>query len=1389
MTLPALTVAAPQVASQRLLVLMFTDLVNSTAIKEQLGSQAYAQLLNRHDAFIRQALEVARGGRVLQDTGDGYFLSFDSVAQAVGAALVFQWLMAGEAWPVPFATRVGLHLGEVDQHTNAINEQEKFVGSAIDLASRVMSLARGGQILLTRAVFDAARQIVREHPVPAPMTPAPPLQWMAHGPYMFKGATEPMDVFEVGAEGSAPLAPPPDTEKAKRHIRPGDEETLGWRPALGRSLESTTNWILVEKLGEGGFGEVWLAEQNKTAAKRVFKFCFDPDRLRALKREVVLFRLLKKALGDRRDIAAVKEWQFERPPYFIELDYTAEGNLTQWAERQGGIDKVPLADRLRYVAEIAHALAAAHSVGILHKDIKPSNILMARDHGGPVYPRLTDFGIGILTDRSRLEQFDISGKDFSAGDMVMNDSSRTGTRMYQPPEALLDQPHTVQGDVYALGVLLYQMTIADLARPLGVGWDREVTDELLREDIAACVDVDPANRLPAVTELAERLQNQDARHQQRLTRLKQEIAVRLARRRRTQVRLLGTALIIIAAIAMALGSLWRDASIQHAEAVKQQKEATSQRSVATREAEVARLQERRARAALAQIFIDEGWKNVEEGDVSFAMLRFIRGFQTDPTPSNQVRATYLAEFLPRLVDSSPGGILANAQMSRTGRLNISGKTVAIVDIRTGKPLTPSLQHAGYINHAAFSPDGARAVTASEDQTARVWDAQTGQSLTLPLQHADSVNYAEFSPDGRNVVTASEDQTARVWDAATGKPVTPPLQHSASVNGAAFSPDGTKVVTTSIDKTARVWDAVSGRPITPALQHADIVVHAAFSPDGARVVTASADRTAQIWDAVTGIRIGSPLQHADRVKHAEFSPDGGRVVTASVDRTARVWDAATGKPLIPPLQHTDVVMSAAFSPDGSRVATDTMDGITRVWDAESRKPLASPLKHVARVLDAEFSPDGYRVVTASLDGTAQIWDVATGKSLVPPLSHGVCVANAAFSLGGTRVVTASMDHTARVWDAMTGEPLTLSLQHAGYVNHAAFSPDGARVVTASEDQTARVWDAQTGQPLTPPLEHAKKVKYAAFSPDGSRVVTASWDQTARVWDARTGQPLTPPVRHELFVSCAAFSPDGTRIVTASGDRTARVWDAGTGKPLSPPLRHRDVVNDAEFSPDGTQIVTASGDHTAQVWDAAAGKPLTPPLPHADIVWHAAFSPDGRRVVTASLDGTARIWSIIGANLSDSDLLLASQVTASHRLDESGVLIPLAKKEWRQLFADLSTRYPERFLPPTTKSVFDAEIARTPADPARLKMYGEWFHQRGEPKWAAPLLDKARAAGATDIDPLLLARCHWMADEFAPAAAEFRKAIAANKDPVHADYLKQCLAAVERALVADSPPKPE
>jgi hypothetical protein len=170
-----------------------------------------------------------------------------------------------------------------------------------------------------------------------------------------------------------------------------------------------------------------------------------------------------------------------------------------------------------------------------------------------------------------------------------------------------------------------------------------------------------------------------------------------------------------------------------------------------------------------------------------------------------------------------------------------------------------LGHEGGVYSPAFSRDGKRIVTASDDKTARIWDAATGQPIAQLKGHEGAVYSAAFSPDGRRIVTASEDKTARIWDAATGQPIGQPLKgHEGAVYSAAFSPDGKRIVTASEDKTARIWDAATGQPIAQ-LKGQGAVTRAAFSPDGKRIVTASDDKTARIWDAATGQPIGQPLK--------------------------------------------------------------------------------------------------------------------------------------------------------------------------------------------------------------------------------------------------------------------------------------------------------------------------------------------------------------------------------------------------------------------------------------------------------------------------------------------------------------------------------------------------
>lgn len=287
-------------------------------------------------------------------------------------------------------------------------------------------------------------------------------------------------------------------------------------------------WVLTERLGRGGQGEAWLAQHGKTRERRVFKFALDESALTSLKREVTLYRMLSQTAGIEPALVRLLDWNFTDRPYFIESEWQPLGNLLDWSRARGGISVLPLEQRLELLAQIAEVVARAHDVGVLHKDLKPSNLFVEAATAGSVRLRIADWGAGQVTDGALLTEAGIT----RAGFTVAGEGSG-GTPGYQPPEGLSGAPATARGDIYALGVLLYQMVIGDLRRPLAPGWEQDVTDPLLCEDIALAAHGKPEQRLGDAGELARRLRTLEAR---RSARVEQDAQARLAAQRAEQQR-------------------------------------------------------------------------------------------------------------------------------------------------------------------------------------------------------------------------------------------------------------------------------------------------------------------------------------------------------------------------------------------------------------------------------------------------------------------------------------------------------------------------------------------------------------------------------------------------------------------------------------------------------------------------------------------------------------------------------------------------------------------------------------------------------------------------------------------------------------------------------------
>ena len=571
--------------SQRVLkAFLFTDLVDATALKTRVGDAAGAAAIAKHDTLFRECL-LRYDGQEHENPGDGFFASFSLPSNALHCAIAFQQGLATLDLPEPLRARVGIHMGESVRVAgrDEADPAGKLLGLAVDISARVMGLAQAGQILLTRHAFDSVRQQVISAP------DGTLIEWLAHGPYEFKGLDEPMEIFEAGLRGISPLTPPPDSPKARRALEPGEETTLGWRPAAGQPIPGRESWVLERQIGQGGFGEVWVARHAETHDQRVFKFCFEAEQLLSLQRELKLFRLMKEALGDRPDIVHLYEVHLKEAPYYLELEYAA-GNLADWAAGQGGIETVPLETRLELVAQVAQALAAAHSIGIIHKDVKPANILIHEERDGRLQVRLADFGIGELLRKDQLTDAGITTTIFEhqTPSTPSQYSNLAGTQLYIAPELLAGQPSSIQSDVYALGVLLFQMVSGTLRCPIAHGWEQHIDDELLREDIAACVAGNPADRLSTADALARRLRSLPQRRTERQA--QQSRAASEARRHRL-FRIVSAAAIILLVLAGVTGvGLWRTEQALRREAAAKE--------LAHQQAERARAAASKAQAAL-----------------------------------------------------------------------------------------------------------------------------------------------------------------------------------------------------------------------------------------------------------------------------------------------------------------------------------------------------------------------------------------------------------------------------------------------------------------------------------------------------------------------------------------------------------------------------------------------------------------------------------------------------------------------------------------------------------------------------------------------------------------------------------------------------------------------
>jgi WD40 repeat protein/serine/threonine protein kinase len=1020
---------------------------------------------------------------------------------------------------------------------------------------------------------------------------------------------------------------------------------------------------LLEPIGEGGMGTVWVAEQTEPIRRRVA--------VKVVKEGMDSRQVLARFEAERQALALMEHPNIARVldagnapsgrPYFV-MELVKGQPITRYCDDK----RLGVRERLELFSDVCQAVQHAHQKGVIHRDLKPSNVLVAPYDGKPVV-KVIDFGVAKatgqrLTDRTLFTGF---------GALV-------GTPEYMSPEQaeVNNQDIDTRSDIYALGVLLYELLTG--STPLT---RRRIKEAALLEVLRVIRDEEPPRPSTRLSESTEALPSISAQRQTEPARLTALVrgeldwivmkalekdrsrryetagafAADVQRYLRDEPVLAGPAsagyrlrklvkrhrgpVLAAAALLLALVAGITGTAVGLVEAEEARQDEAEQRQAAVANAERAKDEAEKAKAAG-----EEARRLATEEKAA-----------RDRAETQLLRAEWLlyASQINLALQAWQGGdaFLAFHHLEACRRDFRAWEHDYLVTLFNNNQQTLR-GHTGEVFAVAVSRDGKRIVSGSLDGTVKVWDPATGQNTrtlrrnTLPVNTGPVYSVA-LSTDGKRIVSGNWDTTGEaltVWDADTGQKTWALEGTLSGTLSVAFSPDGKQIASSHLDGAVKVWDAAAGKHIRtlrgpsvgsrPNIKGESKAVHGlTFTPDGKHVIGGDRDGTVTVWDVDTGKESRALKGHTGEVNSVAVSADGKRIVSGSADKTVVIWDADTGKAIRTFKGHTGSVAGVALSADAQRIISGSQDGTVKVWDAVTGEVLRTLVGHTAEVVGVTVSEDGQRIVSGSHDKTVKVWGAVTAAEprafqALPELASGVAV-----SADATRIVSGSADKTVRVWDLAPRRQERTLKGHTGAVTSVAVSPDGKRVVSGSMDQTVKVWDAATGREERTLKGHSGPVMAVAVNADGKGVLSVSADGEVKVWDAAGGAVTRtlqgyagrPTPQSRVHVHLLALSPDLKHVLGGMNDGAVKVWNRATGENTLTLRGHTDAISSVAMSRDGGRIVTGSWDKTAKVWDAATGKELLTLKGHTYPVSSVAMMPNGRRTVTGSNEGTVKVWN--------------------------------------------------------------------------------------------------------------------------------------------------------------------
>ena len=989
-------------------------------------------------------------------------------------------------------------------------------------------------------------------------------------------------------------------EREPALLRDEDRELCAWLP----DLERLGRFHIVRQLGRGGYGVVVHAYDSQLERDVAIKIPRLATALSSELRERFVREAKTAASLNHPGIVTVLEVGSEQGVEFIVSEYIEGADL---ATRLARGDRFSPRTSAELVAKLADAMQHAHQRGVLHRDMKPSNILLSEN--GEVIPKITDFGLATLIDQHDLTQ---------TGAVV-------GTPAYMSPEQATGRKSEigVGTDVYGLGTVLYQM-LAGTA-PFGglsiIETIRAINDDApvpprriqksCPKDLEAiclkCLEKTPAQRYESATALAG-----DLRRFQRgepVVAQSPSFAHRLWRLgKRYPWAAVLSLLIVTLSFVGPIVAINQNRLYVAANKAREDSRKTlylSDMNLALRDWDEANIE--RCGELLRRHIPEDG--QVDYRDFAWYYLWRLWN-QSAQTPS-----VLHDDNLESLAISPNGNILA------VGGYDGS---LFLWDRQEGKKICQWQAHPWRTINVEFSPDGNVLASASTDDEVKLWKVADG-TLVAPFSGSRAI---AFSPEGRTFAHRTAATSIAIIDDPKSAGRVIQNAHAEGVGCMVFSPDGKTLASGGWDSKVRLWDVAAGT-LQKELSGDVWIWRIDWSSDGRYLATGDVNGVVHIWNAPSGEFHKKIVGHSTTIESLRFSPDAKSLAIASADSTASIWDVETGQRLRKLLGHFGEIHSAIFTPRGEQLLTGSVDGNVKNWSLSDSK-VRDVLEHPNAVSSVSFSQNGELLATSCVDGRIRIWNTDSGHLRNHFSAHDGKAWRVRFLSGKnqTKIISTGSDGFIRIWEAEVGEQLQ---QITGYGNTnqpsmIAISNEMC-IAFQSTPTTVQVWDANTNR-KSPPFQIGK-ANDLVFSPDGQLLVAAS-AKIISVWDVQRGIKLSEAVGDPRFVRSVAYSPNGMTIASGSHDRTVKLWPIisasenatlGAARVLK---GHAAILGDVAYSQDGTMLASAGDDEVVRIWDPNSGQQRAALTGHTGAVVDLAFSPDGRVLASAGNDGTARLW---------------------------------------------------------------------------------------------------------------------------------------------------------------------